>query len=536
MISQRAAFFEREAAIIVMRKNLFRHLRTLICAALFAALGAEGIITQAQNPPQPPTPPTQQPAAPRIPATTETVQNVQLTSRQFVNPAGSTVEQLSTAAFARSRDLLAVRQTLAIARGRLIQAGLRPNPTIDFEQTTDYVTGRSGEGNTGVGVTQVFELGGKRNKRVAVAQLEYDRAVAEVRALERQLTAEIRTAYAQALAAARQLDTAEQLIGLDQELYRVTEARLKEGDVAPLDVNLVRVELDRLRAQAVQSRADLEGQLITIRALTGSEISESLTLAVMPDRPPSLSLTREAAVENALRERADLQAARIAEELGDARISLAESLRTPNVAASVRYSRSRSVFENTPVGALNDIDHLVTAGVSIEIPVRNRYQGEIAAAVGEKEQARYRREFIEAVVKRDVALAFNRYRAAAQSLAIYGNQVLPRAEQNLRTIRAAYNLGDLQVLDVVAEQRRLVENQTQYNAALRDYYVSLAELERAIGAPLPASAFSSTPVTASTEGALPVEPSKFARSLLGLKKTPGSFNVGDPSASVLTKP
>jgi len=524
-----------------MSKSLFRHLRALIGATLFVALSAGGIISRAQNPPQTPATPAQQPTVPRVPAIVETAQNAQLTSRQFVGSAGSTVERLSEAAFARSRDLLAARQNLAIARGRLIQAGLRPNPTVDFEQTTDYLAGRTGEGGAGVGITQVFELGGKRGKRVAVARIEYGRAEAEVSALERQLAAEIRTAYAQALAAARQLDTAEQLIGLDQELYRMTEARLKEGDVAPLDLNLVRVELDRLRAQAIQSRADLEAQLITIRALTGSEMSESLTLATTPDRPPSLSLTFEAAVERALNERADLQVARIAEELADARVSLAESQRTPNLAAFVRYSRSRSIFENTPVGTLRDVDHLLTAGVSVEIPARNRYQGEIAAAVGEKAQARYRREFVEAMVKRDVALAFNRYRAAEQSLAIYGNQVLPRSERNLRAIRAAYNLGDLQALDVVAEQRRLIENQTQYNTTLRDYYMSLAELERAIGAPLPASAFSSVPASALTEGAEPVEPDRFARSLRELKKPSGSGAPNDPSAGAqpagaLTKP
>jgi outer membrane protein, heavy metal efflux system len=199
-----------------MSKALYRCLRALIGATLFVTLSAGGFIARAQNPPASSTSPAQQPAAPHVSAITEMAQSVQLTSRQFVAPAGSTVEQLSDAAFARSRDLLVARQTLAIARGRLLQAGLRPNPTIDFERTTDYVTGRTGEGNTGIGVTQVFELGGKRGKRVAVAQLEYDRAVAEVRALERQLAAEIRTAYAQALAAARQLDTAEQLIGLDQ--------------------------------------------------------------------------------------------------------------------------------------------------------------------------------------------------------------------------------------------------------------------------------------------------------------------------------
>ncbi|MGE0127663.1 MAG: TolC family protein [Blastocatellales bacterium] len=474
-----------------MRLNQFRRYRWSIAIGLLSLVAVVNIAAFAQEAKQDRSP---------ISIADSSSLNVQLTSRQFVGPAGTTVEQLSDAAFARSRELLAARQTLAIARGRLIQAGLRPNPTFDVEQTSDYLTGRSGEGNTAIGTTQVFELGGKRGKRVAVAQLEYDRAVAEVRALERQIAAEIRTAYAQALAAARQLDSAERLIALDQELARVTEARLREGDVAPLDLNLVRVEVDRLRAQTVQSRADLEAQLITLRTLAGFDPTESLTLAPALERPPLLGMTIGAATEIALRERADLQAARIAEELGDARISLAESQRTPNLAASVRYSRSRSVFENTPVGTLNDIDHLLTVGVSIEIPIRNRNQGEIAAAVGEKTQAKYRREFVEAIVKRDVALALNRYAAAAQSLAIYGGQVLPRAEENLRTIRAAYSFGEMPVLNVIAEQRRLVENQTQYNTALRDYYTSLAELERALGKPLPASAFSSTPVTAMTTG------------------------------------
>ena len=504
----------------MMNRICFRHLRSLISAASLIALGLGGGLARAQEfdkgSARNGADQTKQPGQQLAP---ETLPPAPLTSRQFVGPAGLTVEQLAETALASNRDLLAARQNVAIAQGRLIQSGLRPNPTVDFAQTTDYLTGRTGEGGASVGVSQVFELGGKRGKRVAVAQLEYDRAVAEVRALERRLASDIRAGYAQAVAAARQLDTAERLIALDQELYRVTEARLREGDVASLDLNLVRVEVDRLRAQTVQYRADLESQLITMRALVGLAPSESLRLAPTPDRPALLEMEIEAATEIALRERADLQAARIAEELGEARLRLAESQRTPNLAATVRYSRQRSVFENTPIGTLNDVDRLLTVGVSVEIPVRNRNQGEIAAAAGEQTQARYRREFVESIVKRDVALAFNRYRAAAQALVIYGNQVVPRAEQNLRTIRAAYNLGDLQAMDVVAEQRRLVENQTQYNTSLRDYYASLAELERALGAPLPASAFSSTPEIA--EGAAPVEPDRLSRSLTDLKKPAG---------------
>jgi hypothetical protein len=86
-------------------------------------------------------------------------------------------------------------------------------------------------------------------------------------------------------------------------------------------------------------------------------------------------------------------------------------------------------------------------------------------------------------------MAYRRYRAASESLVLYSTQILPRAEENLRSIRAAYNFGEFSVLDVIAEQRRLTENVTAYNQFLRDYYSALAELEIALGTTIPVSGF-----------------------------------------------
>ena len=96
---------------------------------------------------------------------------------------------------------------------------------------------------------------------------------------------------------------------------------------------------------------------------------------------------------------------------------------------------------------------------------------------------------MEASIKRDVAVAYRKYRAAAEKLVLYSTQILPRAEENLRTVRAAYGFGEFSVFEVVNEQRRLTENLAGYNESLRDYYTALAELEAALGAPLPATAF-----------------------------------------------
>jgi len=417
---------------------------------------------------------------------------VKLSSAEFIGQDGLTIDRLIETGAASRSDLLAARQRLAIAQGRLVQARLRPNPSLDAEYGSPRFLGGEAESDFSVGVSQVFELGGKRARRVAVAELGLQQARAEVLALERQFAVGIRTAYTRAISAARQLDVIEKLLAFDAELVRVTDARLKEGDVAPLDANLVRVESDRLRVQQIEARSELETALLEIRTLAGLDVAEPLRLATQTDRPPRLDLGLSELTETALRERADLQAAIIGERLGSARINLAKSQATPNVAASVRYSRSKG-FIDLPErlgGAIADNDRELTFGVSIDIPIFNRNQGEIAQASSERVQAVRQREFLEATIRRDVAVAYRQYRAASEKLVLYATQIIPRAEANLQTVRAAYGLGEFSVFEVVGEQRRLNENVTGYNQTLRDYYTALAQLETALGIAIPPTAFS----------------------------------------------
>ncbi len=427
------------------------------------------------------------------PVLAPTQTSVKLSSAEFVGQDGLNIERLIELGQSRRADLLAARQRLAIAEGRLRQARLRPNPTLDAEYGSPRFLGGEAESDLSVGVTQVFELGGKRSRRTAVAELELNQIRFEVVALERALAIEIRAAYTNALAAARQLDVLERLIAADEELVRITEARLNEGDVAPLEVNLVKVEADRLRVQVIQARSELETGLLQIRTLIGADIAESIRLAPQPERPPRFDTGLNELTETALNTRPDLQAARLGEQLGAARIDLARANAVPNVAAAVRYSRSNSIIDfpaRLGGGNFPNKDNELTFGVSVDIPIFNRNQGEIASATGERLQATRTREFLESAVRRDVAVAFRKYRAAAEALVIYSTRILPRAEANLQSVRAAYGLGEFSVFEVVGEQRRLTENVTNYNQVLRDYYNALTELETALGTTLPASGFS----------------------------------------------
>ncbi len=413
---------------------------------------------------------------------------IRLTSTEYISQDGLTIEKLLELGANRRTDLQAARARLIIAAGKLRQASFRPNPTFDTEYGTPRFLGGEGEYDFSAGISQTFELGGKRSKRVQVADLELQQIRAEVLSLERKLAVEIRAAYTNALSAARQLDVLEKLIVANAEIVRIIEARLKEGDVAPLDVNLVKVEADNLKIKAIQARNDLETALLQLRNIIGVDVAEAIKLAPQTEKPPRLDLGLSELTNIALRDRGDLQSARLGEQLGSARLNLAKSNAVPNITGSARFTRSKGVLDfpaNLGGGIFPNTDNSLTFGMSIDIPVFNRNQGEIASATGEQLQSTRNREFLESTIKRDVAIAYRKYRAAAETLTIYAVQIIPRSEENLKAVQQAYGFGEFSVFEVVNEQRRLIENVTNYNQSLRDYYNALNELESAIGTTIP---------------------------------------------------
>jgi outer membrane protein, heavy metal efflux system len=409
--------------------------------------------------------------------------------------SGLNLDDLIGIANQRSRELLAARQDLIIGQGRIVQAGLRPNPFISFDSTTDRSFASEGEGGYGVSYLHPFELGGKRSKRIEVARLQLEQARAAVAFRESQLNAEIGSQYAEALAAVENLGAVEQLLQLSTQTLQVTQVRLERGDVSGLDANLVRVEVNRLAVQQVQLENRTRAALLVLRASTGMDADQAFKLRGEL-QAPRVELTQGEAEQLALENRQDLKAARLAEEAAKTDVRLAKAQAVPDVTTSFGYRRETSVFGANalakafnpkaliPGAKLSEQNKLWSFGISVQLPLFNRNQGAIEEAAGRVAQARQNREFAELVVKRDVAVAFNRYQAARQAVDLFQTGILILGRENLQTIRTAYGLGAQPIFEVINEQRRLVESQNGYIDALKEEYLSFIEMERAIGKPL----------------------------------------------------
>jgi cobalt-zinc-cadmium efflux system outer membrane protein len=199
------------------------------------------------------------------------------------------------------------------------------------------------------------------------------------------------------------------------------------------------------------------------------------------------SVLQSDAVRSALASRPDLSAARAAEKLASAQIEQARTEGKIDASIFAGYERMSSGFdvfgfnnagERTPVMG---VFHNLTFGVRLSLPVRNKNEGNVEAALASAESARTRREFAEHVVRNEVAAAFARYERAQSALAVYRDGVRTQAQRNLEVIRQTYTLGQRTALDYVSEQRRFIEVETGYTEVLKEYFNSLVELDRAAG-------------------------------------------------------
>lgn len=412
---------------------------------------------------------------------------VSATLRLYFDPLqGASSSELVRRAVAANGELVAARLEIERARARLRQAGLRPNPTLDVEQTSGRYTSSAGESETSVGVALPLELGGKRKRRIQLAQAELEAVEAEIANRERRLAAEVHSIHIEALAALRELEATENLKNLDLQTTRFVQARVNEGETAPIELNLLRVEVDRLRSRRALVEGRLKAALLRLKSLVGIPAAEPFRLRENLVNPtlPAPPATPEAAIDIALRNRPDLKLARLNEEVAQAGLNLARANGTPDVTAFSRYTLNRSSYEDAPIGVRNERDKLLTFGVSIGLPVFNRNQGAKAESAAAISQARTRREFLETIVRSEVESAYARYQAARAAVSTFEEGVIARSNDNIRVVRAAYELGHFSITDLLSEQRRLVDSQREFSEALTEQYRSLADLQAALGLPV----------------------------------------------------
>lgn len=396
---------------------------------------------------------------------------------------GVSINELIERALQSNQDLAATRLEIERARARLNQARLRPNPTLEFEQQSGRLVGNGGDGQFTVGASLPIEIYGRRDARINQAQIQIEASEAEVRNRERLLVANVLTNYAEALAALRELEATERLLELDLQTTVFIQVRVNQGDAAPLELNLLQAEVERLRSRRQLAEGRLQSAYTQLKLFAGIPFEDSLRLREQINTAllPTLPATPDAAVDIALRTRPDVSLTRIEEQVATAGLRLVRAQSRPDLTAYTRYSQGRSLVD-TSIGSFPQRDRSLTFGVAVGIPIFNKNQGAKAEAEIAIQQAQARREFAERVVRGEILSAYQRLNAATRAVATLERAAIPRSTENVETFRRVYELGELKITDLIAEQRRLLDATRDLTEALTQRYRAQVDLNIALGA------------------------------------------------------
>src|SRR4030095_4110599 len=195
-----------------------------------------------------------------------------------------TIDALVNQALRDNPALAAARAEVDAARGRVTQAGLRPNPMLELGGQKAL----SSDNNVTVGVTLPLDLNGRKAGRVSVAERDLEVKQAQLADRERRLAAEVRMKAADLLAARRGLGVPDDLLSANREALSLVGERVRRGAIPPLEENLLLVEVNRLDAsrRLLESRSEIFS--LQLRALAGRPAEAAFSLAGA--RAPAASL------------------------------------------------------------------------------------------------------------------------------------------------------------------------------------------------------------------------------------------------------
>lgn len=397
-----------------------------------------------------------------------------------VDPAsGSTIAALVERAIAAEPSLQAARLGVEAAEARVRQAGLRPNPTLSA--THEQAGGM--DARTMTSVTWPLDLG-RRGARVEVASREKAVTELEVAERRRQLAANIADVATTTLRAARRAAVAEEHHAAAASFATLVEARVKEGATPEVEREYATIEVRRIETEHLAALADFEEATVRLRATVGEVRETAIVLrddlereAAAPDPPFLPNLDQHVAVRRAHAET----------ELITARMETARADAGWDADVMASYSRMSMGFRQlgmTPAGGTVPIQgtfHMLGGGVTLNWPLRNRNQGEIAALEAELRAAQALEQRARLSAAADIDAARVRLTRAREALEIFRSGVREPARRALEVLREAYQLGRTPLLDVLAEQRRVLEIEHEYTEALENVVRARVALERAIG-------------------------------------------------------
>ena len=379
------------------------------------------------------------------------------------------VENAAAYAIRHNPALAAARFRIEEARGRLDAAGRRPNPELEFDLSQNV---RTPEHGAGVAWMQKYPRTARLALEKGVFRAQLTAAEAEVRDAERKLAGEVRTAAVSLLALEKERSLRGQQILNSEELTAFMVKRVQSGEASAVDAAQLELEAKQLGTQVLMLDVEKATLLGTLRPLLGVANRDTLAITGVLGEPSDVK--GNSATISA---RGDYRAAQANAEAARQGVELAKANKWEDITVGVSASHDRS--EDAPDGLSRDT--MFGVKVNIPLPLWNKNEGQIREATAAAKRTEKEVEAVAAQIRAEAAAARSEMAALAKIVADIDEKLIPAAKQIEEQLRANYAGGLTPLTEVIRARGKRFEMEAQRLDALRDWHLTRAKHQTAIG-------------------------------------------------------
>ncbi len=393
----------------------------------------------------------------------ETPEQLATPLAEEMNSDGVALEAIEQLALASNPAVGQAAAKVRALRGKYVQVGLPPNPTVGYAGSEIGNDGTAGQQGGYAG--QEFITAGKLDKNRAIVAAEIDKAESVLRATQRRVLTDVRSSYYRALVAQKRIETAETLLHATGEAVKASQ-NLLDAEEIPL-AGLLQTEVEQQNAEIVHRIAENE---LTAAWQQLSAVVGDLELVPQKLAGDPTVLPRELNWDETLANITILspEMAAAFAELARSRRALTRACVEPvpdvNTQFTVQYDNSTD-------------DTIAGIQTTIPLPIWNKNQGGIRQAQAEISVASQNIDRVALDIKNRLAKTFREYSNARAQAETYANEILPRARKTFDLVQRGYSLGEVGYLDSLTAQKTLMQTNLDYLDALGTLWQSYTKID-----------------------------------------------------------
>jgi cobalt-zinc-cadmium efflux system outer membrane protein len=353
------------------------------------------------------------------------------------------------------------------------QAMTLPDPKFNYGYFIEEVETKVGPQRQRFGVMQVFPWFGKIEARTDAAAAVAKAAKKRYEAAKLKLFLEVKDAFYEYTYLARAVEIAGDNLELIKHFEEVARTKYTAAAAGHPDVIRAQVELAKLEDQ-LKSLEEMRGPISArLNAVLNRRSVEELAWPVR-EKFQAVQIQRGKLIELLREMNPELAALDFEVEAAKSRVELAKKKFYPDIGMGVDTIQT------------DGGEDAVILMFTMNLPVwRDSYKAaKLQAKANARRASHQKRESENAIIARAERALYD-FEDSNRKIKLYGDILIPKAEELLGASETAYQAGTVDFLSLIDAQRMLLRYQLFHSRAVADNGQKLAELEMLAGTQMP---------------------------------------------------